>query len=150
MWRDPVKFALNSTVVKEAVKQKLLVEEAFRQQRRTPKKKDYPQVCTVTTDNVFPKLFTDYSGRLRPDTVAPFLLNLLKNVLGGDIGTTSPVTNSKNPIGRCAEQHAANLLMKKAPVHGVEDIQFSLCLRCRTLEWLDYCDNCQVLFPQLI
>lgn len=149
MWRDPIKFALNNNVVKEAVKEKIRVEEAFRKLRRAPRKKDYSQVCSVTTDYIFPKLFTDFSGRLRPDTVAPVILDLFRNLLNGDIGTTSPVTNSKNPIGRCAEQHAANILMKKAPVHAVPDIQFSICVRSRTLEWLPYCQNCRILFPQL-
>lgn len=81
MWRDPVTLALNWEVLTQAQKYKIGVEETFLGLRRTPKMKNYPQVFTVVTaDTVFPRLYTDCSGRLYPNTVAKALkMNLRYN-----------------------------------------------------------------------
>lgn len=56
----------------------------------------------------------------------------------------------KNQFGRCAEQRGANTLIQsfsfKIPL---EDIFFSVALRPRTFQVVEYCQNCRDLFKTL-
>ena len=52
----------------------------------------------------------------------------------------------KNPIGNCAEQHAAEILLNNNPKCGPHDIIFSSAFRPRTDEIIPYCANCKKLF----
>ena len=52
----------------------------------------------------------------------------------------------KHPIGNCAEQHAAEILLNEKPQCGLHDIEFSSAFRPRTDEVIPYCENCTKLF----
>lgn len=56
------------------------------------------------------------------------------------------VDGCKNPVGRCAEQHAAKLLLDEHPRWGRKDVFFSTAFRPRTDEVIPYCANCKKLF----
>lgn len=76
--------------------------------------------------------------------------DVLKNRLL-QLGTLNEPTKScKNKLGYCAENHAANKLIKnmveKSKVN-FDNIIFSIALRPRTLEPQAYCSNCQKVFP---
>lgn len=147
---DPVIIRISCDLVPTALKVKEQVEQQFLMQRRRPKHKDYPSaIVSVTTDSLFPKQVYETSGKMRRDTVHPALSALFLNSLRGEVGMTSPVTNHKNPIGQCAEQHASNVWLKQNPLHNFNELKFSICLRPRTLSYLPNCINCKTLFPQL-
>ena len=62
----------------------------------------------------------------------------------GKIGNYSNL--SKNPIGNCAEQHAAAELLDNHPSCGINQIIFSSAFRPRTDEIVSYCGNCKKIF----
>jgi len=64
----------------------------------------------------------------------------------GTIGGFAP--GVKHPIGYCAEQNVANRLMLDEDAR-IGDIEFSIAIRPKTGEVIDYCNNCRALFPKL-
>lgn len=62
----------------------------------------------------------------------------------GPIGSIGKLC--KNPIGQCAEQHAAETFFKKNKKNHIKDILFSTPFRPRTSEAFDYCENCIKIF----
>lgn len=70
--------------------------------------------------------------------------------LGGDVGEISPITGCGYPIGNCAEQHAANRVMKELEANrlnrDVSQLSFTKAIRPRTMQIIAYCDNCVTLF----
>ena len=56
----------------------------------------------------------------------------------------------KNKFGRCAEQRVANTLIQSFPSKvSLDDIFFSVALRPRTSQVVEYCENCCYLFKTL-
>jgi len=70
------------------------------------------------------------------------LINAMNN-LGGVGGKNA---FCKNIVGRCAEQMAAELLLRKNPRCQLNQILFSTPIRPRTNEPRAYCENCIKLF----
>lgn len=109
---------------------------------------DYPGAAAVAAD-----AHLSFSGRGRSckpqykeynDT--PKLENKLKSL--GKIGKQR--AGVKNPIGACAEPHAAHKVLKHfGPRMSLNQVVFSTALRPRTMEKVDYCQNCIDTFPNL-
>lgn len=106
---------------------------------------DYPAMmvscCRSDIENPL-EIFTAHS---ESPSVAEYT-SKLKNHLAkmGQLGTIIP--SCKNPIGQCAEQHAAEILLQKRKSYIVKNILFSTAFRPRTSEIFDYCDNCIKIF----
>ena len=70
--------------------------------------------------------------------------------LGGNVGEESLITGCGYPIGNCAEQHAANRVLKDLEGNrinrDVSDLSFTKAVRPRTMQKIDYCLNCETLF----
>jgi hypothetical protein len=49
---------------------------------------------------------------------------------------------NKNYLGNCAEVHASNKVLKQNNIVQLDQIVFSLAYRPRTLQVIDYCQNC--------
>jgi hypothetical protein len=49
---------------------------------------------------------------------------------------------NNNYLGNCAEVHASNKVLKQTPIIELDQIVFSLAYRPRTLQVIDYCQNC--------
>lgn len=49
---------------------------------------------------------------------------------------------NKNYLGNCAEVHASNKVLKQNNIIKLDQIAFSLAYRPRTLQVIDYCQNC--------
>ena len=116
--------------------------------------KDYPAavvLCCISNDKYNglrkPKFYFGESGE--PFESSTYknnrFLNEIINILG-DIGGKSQVTSCSNLVGRCAEQHAAKLLLDKYSQCSRKDIVFSSAFRPRTDEVIPYCANCKKLF----
>lgn len=71
-----------------------------------------------------------------------FPLNRELRRIGG-VGHESP------KIGSCAEQRAANMLLKNHGAHRMNALYFSTALRPKTMEPVDYCNNCRAIFPNI-
>ena len=65
----------------------------------------------------------------------------------GKIGGGAP--NVGHPIGYCAEQNVANRFILETDDKNISKIKFSIAIRPKTGEVVQYCDNCKKLFPQL-
>ena len=70
--------------------------------------------------------------------------------LGYTIGQKSISTknNCKNPLGNCAEVHAAHKLIKETKC-SIGDIIFGVAVRPRTMQIILPCENCTTVFPTL-
>lgn len=121
--------------------------------------------CTMDTRNT---VYSDYSGKKQRQTLLkdfpfrradfnmwyrgvskPYQHIDLYNRMNGRLGKIGSIANGvEHPIGYCAEQNVANrlLLDGEAPI---DDIKFSLAIRPRTGEIVDYCNNCKTLFGGL-
>ena len=106
---------------------------------------DYPAmvVSCCRSDIETPlEIFTAYSES--PQT-ACYTSKLNKDLAKiGNLGTIDQ--SCKNPIGQCAEQHAAEKLLNKRKSYIVKNILFSTAFRPRTSEMFDYCENCIRIF----
>lgn len=121
--------------------------------------------CTISPRNT---VYSDYSGKKQRQAVLkdfplrrvdfnmwyggnskPYqhkdLFDRIKQGLG-KIGTIAQ--GVKHPIGYCAEQNVANRLMLDGDAQ-IDDIRFSVAIRPRTGDIIDYCDNCKALFGGL-
>ena len=106
---------------------------------------DYPamMVSCCRSDLESPlEIFTAYS---ESPQIAGYTSKLKKDLDKlGNLGTISQLC--KNPIGQCAEQHAAEKLLQKRKNYIVKNILFSTAFRPRTSEIFDYCENCINIF----
>lgn len=121
--------------------------------------------CSISTRDV---AYSDFSGKKQRGTVIkdfptrrndfiqwyngnskPYqhrkLFDHIKRRLG-NIGSFADGVN--HPIGYCAEQNVANRLLLDGDAQ-IDDIQFSVPIRPRTGEVIDYCGNCEALFGGL-
>lgn len=116
--------------------------------------KYYPTMVCVCTDDNHQLLGEDYSRKpcLKEYNETQMLAEMGKQFcpngkLPGldDLKTYSLQGYS---IGQCAEQHAANELLKGLGCQKIikEDILFGKAVRCVTGEEWPYCKNCQALF----
>ena len=116
--------------------------------RRSPKIWDYPAAVVSCKKNNGDNRI--YSGRSSKPTSGMYepLLEIALTRLGG-VGQASrkgcPYT-----IGKCAEPHAANKVLKNTGTAvGLDQILFSTALRPRTRQVIPYCANCRAVFPSL-
>lgn len=104
---------------------------------------DFPAIAVACNAKNTP-IYVDHSRGVREQHVYDPLKSELKRI--GNIGESSRICSYI--LGRCAEQHAANKLLKKHK-KKLTDIYFSKAYRPKTLQVFDYCDNCLYLFPNL-
>ena len=112
----------------------------------------YPAMCDVCTDDDVTMFAQSYS---KSPTIKEYDETRMLDIMVHDFGFPSKKYNyfsdnsrCDHPVGQCAEQHAANILLKEVnPLLDVkQDIYFSKAIRPSTGEEFDYCDNCKVLF----
>ena len=110
--------------------------------------RDYPGAAVVAAD-----AHLSFSGRGRSCKpqhneyrATPKLENKLKSL--GHIGSVRAAC--MNPIGACAEPHAARKVLSHIGNRmSLNQLVFSEALRPRTMEKVDYCKNCKDTFPNL-
>lgn len=111
---------------------------------------DYPAVAVVAADSRL-----SFSGRGRSDKVysskeyheTPKLEKKMKSL--GIIGKKRTVCD--NVLGACAEPHAARKVLSHFGPHmNLSQLVFSKALRPRTMEVIEYCQNCKDTFPTLL
>ena len=118
------------------------------------KYKYYPTMVCVCTDDNYKLLGEDYSRKpcLKEYNETQMLAEMGKQFCpnGKLPGLEDLKTYSLQgfSIGQCAEQHAANELLKGLGCHKniKKDIIFGKAVRCVTGEEWPYCKNCQDLF----
>lgn len=108
--------------------------------------RDYPAAIVSCADAWanYVSAETGRSGKVDRDSyyMAPKLETALRIL--GDIGSIRTVC--RNPIGACAEPHAARAVMMKNPATEINDLVFSYAYRPRTKTVLRYCRNCTDVF----
>jgi len=116
---------------------------------RNPNWKIYPSVvaacCTKYKNN---KTYIDTTHKRYAGPIDKRLKQKLCEL--GRIGhkpTMNPIDG--NTIGHCAEQHAANNLLKEQNNVQLGDIFFGAAFRPRTGECKEPCENCTYVFPTL-
>ncbi len=110
---------------------------------------DYPAMAAICYDlSRYKKRssFSYYPTSSDYQTVAELKNKLLEL---GEIGMHTTKTGSSNIIGNCAEQHAADLFMKRYRSFHLQNLYFSKALRPRTKQVFDPCENCKYVFPNL-
>lgn len=128
-----------------------ICDEVLRTRKRTGAYngvRDYPGAAVVAADSQL-----TFSGRGRSSkpqfmeySDTPKLENKMKSL--GKIGSVRDAC--KNPIGACAEPHAAHrVLCHFGPHMSLNQIVFSKAIRPRTMEEIGYCQNCKDTFPNL-
>jgi hypothetical protein len=111
-----------------------------------PRYNDYPAMvsaCSETSRNAA----IHKASSCTP--IAKYIMAPLRALLVsrlGTIGERSAKTQCDNIIGKCAEVHAANKLLKSNIQYPINDIVFSIPIRPRTGEEKQYCVNCQTIF----
>lgn len=109
---------------------------------------DYPTVVVACKNNH--KTESGYSCEVRKDSFNPILNKYLTEHLGASLGENSNIKGTGNIVGHCAENHAANNLMRKDKSFGGEEnikkIEFSKALITRTGETIAYCNNCTTAY----
>lgn len=109
---------------------------------------DYPAVAVVAADRGLA-----FSGKGRSCKVqyreyddTPKLKKKLQSF--GVIGKER--RGCKNIIGACAEPHAAHRVLRHfGQSMNLSQLIFSVAYRPRTMEKIDYCDNCKRTFPTI-
>jgi len=117
------------------------------------KDQDYPAIVSRCCEKEFvycvSKPFNSFYARTKsaknPNAYRNMQLISAMNALGG-IGKHPVAGGCNNKIGSCAEQHAAELLLRKNPSCKLDKIFFSNPIRPRTNEPRTFCDNCVKLF----
>lgn len=115
---------------------------------RVPDFWDWPAIIVACSDNS--NVVCDFSRGVKAIHLCNPLLHKLSSL--GIIGqkrkyiVSGCEMYSKNRLGYCAEQHAANKLYKKGSNCQLNNLSFSRAIRPRTGEQIDYCDNCQLIF----
>lgn len=109
---------------------------------------DWPAVVVACSDQN--RMICDFTRGVRAKHVVDPLYSKLMSLGGVDVPREYVVDGrrhfSKNMLGRCAEQHAANEIYKKGSHCQLNQLQFSKAFRPRTGEEIAYCDNCQLIF----
>ena len=106
---------------------------------------DFPAVAVACKSHLQKRIYLDYSKGCRAAGFRPPLRQLLETL--GIIGKTRK--GCKNIIGRCAEQHVCNKLLGNDPLACIKNVEFSTAYRPKTLQVMDYCENCKEIFTQL-
>ncbi len=121
--------------------------------------------CALSTRCI---VYSDFSGKKQRQTVLsdfprrkkifkvwysnnskPYQHKVLFNRINKRLGRIGGFANGVNhPIGYCAEQNVANRLLLDRYAK-IDDIHFSIAIRPRTGEVIDYCNNCKTLFGSL-
>ena len=110
---------------------------------------DYPSMAAICHDfsrYIKTSSFSHYPYSDDYQTVVELKNKLLEL---GEIGKHTTKTGSPYIIGNCAEQHAADLFMKKNRSYHLQDLYFSKALRPRTKQEFKPCENCKYVFPNL-
>lgn len=110
--------------------------------------RDYPAVAVVAADRGL-----TFSGKGRSCKVqyreyddTPKLKNKLQSL--GVIGKKR--RECENIIGACAEPHAAHRVLRHfGQSMNLSQLVFSVAYRPRTMEKIEYCDNCKLTFPTI-
>ena len=89
------------------------------------------------------KTVAAFAGEI-PKKIHPDLLKLAERV--GAIGTLG--VTDRNTVGVCAEFHVINDLLLSGS--KLEDIRLTRAIRPRTGQFMPYCDNCRVMFSEII
>ena len=110
--------------------------------------RDYPGAAVVAADRQLS--FSERGRSCKPQYKeyigTPVLENKLKSL--GGIGKVR--VGCKNVIGACAEPHAARRVLNHFGNRiSLNQVVFSTALRPRTMEKVDYCQNCKDTFPNL-
>jgi len=108
--------------------------------------KDYPAIIVACSYRSSKKVFWGQSE----SPVNHIYEDRLRKRLEGlaPIGTKRP--GCDNTIGSCAEPHAADLVLKKAPRCNLNKLQFSRAYRPRTAKHKRYCRNCKDTFHEVL
>lgn len=90
-----------------------------------------------------------HNGPAKESDYDPRLVARVKTRFGGKtIGEKSGLVDW--PLGRCAEQHAANEVLKKAGTAIIDDFQFSDAVYAKSpAVKKNSCLNCKTIFDQL-
>ena len=114
---------------------------------------DYPPMvsrCCVKDYKYIPsKPFKSYYAKAKfPKIVKWFKSNDLITAMTnlGGIGNLTKYGTCPFPIGNCAEQRAADLLLRENKSCKLDGILFSTPIRPRTNEPKAFCENCKQLF----
>lgn len=108
---------------------------------------DYPAMAVICHDrgcNVKRSSYSHYPKKIEFHPVLEVKLLEL-----GSIGERGKKRGKRYIIGNCAEQHAANIFMKKYNENNLNNLFFSKAMRPRTKQVFAYCDNCRDTFPNL-
>lgn len=111
-------------------------------------KRDYPSIiCRCCDINDVNKMDVQrsYSGRSRDKNNKFYQNNALLNqmqLLGG-VGCNGDYNGCRNPVGQCAEQHAAQWLLREKPNCRLEQIVYSNSFRPRDNSFHEYCEKCK-------
>lgn len=141
----------HSPHVRHCVKAMRLMKKLIVNTKEEDKKrcKDYPAVvvqCCVSDDLLKgrrrPLFYFGHSGSKNKIASNPTMKERLDKLRKNKDHSNL----SKNPIGNCAEQHAAAELLENHPSCGIEQIVFSSAFRPRTDEMVRYCGNCKIIF----
>lgn len=100
---------------------------------------DYPATAAICHDHACLVKRASFSHYPRTEGWHPVLKSKIEEI--GRIGTQL--------IGNCAEQHAANIFMNQLHEDDLCNLYFSIALRPRTKEIVQYCDNCKYVFTNL-
>lgn len=89
------------------------------------------------------------NGSVRNYLYEPVFVDRVQERFNGKtVGEKSDL--EKWPIGQCAEQHAANEVIKNSSLPVLDDFQFSDAVFAKDPEVIKpYCRNCKALFDQL-
>lgn len=147
MSKRSIRIDLFSKVIKYAFVVCNRVQADRKKQHKKYSIYDYPS-CVVACCTVDNPVEIDVSKSSRPiigkTYKVPILLKALMSL--GAIGKKSSVTKCKNPIGQCAEQHVAELVLNKQSKCNLASLRFSKAIRPRTKAVIEYCDNCKYIF----
>lgn len=89
------------------------------------------------------KIVVAYSGSI-PKNIHPELQKRANKI--GGVGSFG--VSSKNIVGGCAEFHVVNSLLNMGS--NISDIHFVQPVRPRNGKPLNFCDNCQAMFSDII
>lgn len=124
------------------------IQEKYLRHQRLPKEIDYPAVTSACCTSYMNSIYVDHSR----GTIAKHLNKQLRDALENTIGSingNSPFPGCRSKIGHCAEQHAADKLLKDQPRRMLSDIYFGNAYRPRTGAIIAPCANCTNVFPNL-
>ena len=110
---------------------------------------DYPAMAAICYDISRIKKASSFSRCPNDDDYQTVVERKNKLLELGEIGKHTIKTGSSNIVGNCAEQHAADLFMKRNRSYQLQNLYFSNALRPRTKQAFEPCANCKYVFPNL-